>query len=152
MVSALFDTNIVVDALMKRHPWASEANLLLEAVTRAEIRACISASALTDIFYICRKAVGVAPARQAVARCLTIFEILVVDEMLIREAMALPIDDVEDAVQVACAVRGGLDVIVTRDARGFALSPIPALTPAALLAQLGIAPISPSSGPTSQSP
>jgi hypothetical protein len=40
-------------------------------------------------------------------------------------------------VQIGCAVEAGLDAIVTRDPRGFAGSPIPALSAADLLSRLG---------------
>ena len=137
MTSALFDTNVVLDLLLNRGPWATEVSLLMEAVQRGEVRACISASAITDIFYLCRKSLGLAGARLAIERCLTVFDVLAVDERLIVDAFALPITDLEDAVQSACAAREGLDLIVTRDEAGFTLSKIPAYSPAAFLTKLG---------------
>ena len=138
MTSALFDTNVVLDFLLDREPWATEVSLLIGAVHRGEVRACVSASAITDIFYLCRKSIGLAGARLAIERCLNIFDVLAVDERLIVDAFALPITDLEDAVQSACAAREGLDLIVTRDEAGFTLSKIPADSPAAFLTQLGL--------------
>jgi predicted nucleic acid-binding protein len=40
----------------------------------------------------------------------------------------------EDCVQMAAARRAGADLVVTRDRAGFAAGPVPALTPAELLA------------------
>lgn len=47
--------------------------------------------------------------------------------------------DYEDNLQIACAVEAGLDAIISRDPAGFTQSPIPVLTPAALLLQLAAA-------------
>ncbi len=44
--------------------------------------------------------------------------------------------DFEDNLQIACAVEARLDAIVTRDTKGFAGSPVPALSPAELLARI----------------
>jgi hypothetical protein len=43
------------------------------------------------------------------------------------------ISDFEDALQVACAVAGFADFIITRNMEDFAPSSIPALTPEAFL-------------------
>ncbi|HLJ80701.1 MAG TPA: hypothetical protein VKT52_04375, partial [Ktedonobacterales bacterium] len=45
-------------------------------------------------------------------------------------AMALPGADVDDNVQIVCALFARLALIVSRDASGFQHSPIPALSPA----------------------
>jgi hypothetical protein len=47
-----------------------------------------------------------------------------------------PGSDFEDNLQIACAVKAGLDAIVTRNPKDFADSPVPVLTPAELLALL----------------
>jgi hypothetical protein len=46
-------------------------------------------------------------------------------------------NDFEDAIQAAAAQAAHLDVVITRDVSGFKNSPVPALSPAAFLAQLG---------------
>ena len=53
-----------------------------------------------------------------------------------RYAIDLPMADFEDALQVAAASACGARSIVTRNARDFARSPIPAVTPAEALARL----------------
>ena len=49
----------------------------------------------------------------------------------------LPLGDLEDAMQVAAAQECGAQYIATRNLRNFKSSPIPARTPAELLAELG---------------
>ena len=49
----------------------------------------------------------------------------------------LPIADFEDAVQAETAREAGCSLIVTRNLRGYATSPIPAIDPASYIAQHG---------------
>lgn len=60
---------------------------------------------------------------------MTSFDIITVDDTLLRAALALPGSDFEDNVQIACAQAANLDLIVTRDANGFAQAGIPAIEP-----------------------
>jgi hypothetical protein len=56
--------------------------------------------------------------------------------MKVLAAQAMPGSDFEDNLQIACAIHVGVDLIITRDPRGFARSPLPVATPADLVAQL----------------
>jgi len=55
----------------------------------------------------------------------------------LRFALALPLPDLEDAMQVAAARACGAQYIATRNLKDFQASPVPARTPAQLLEELG---------------
>ena len=59
-----------------------------------------------------------------------------VNREILESALTFGYTDFEDAVQVACAIAQSLDAIVTRDA-GFPNTPIPVLSVAEVLQQLG---------------
>ncbi len=52
----------------------------------------------------------------------------------LRLAATGPGSDLEDDLQIASAVKAGLDAIVTRDPKGFAGSSVPVYSPVDLLA------------------
>jgi hypothetical protein len=54
----------------------------------------------------------------------------------LRYAAGLPLSDLEDAMQVAAARACGAEVIATGNARDFRNSPVPARTPAEIVADL----------------
>ncbi len=54
----------------------------------------------------------------------------------VRQALLIPMRDFEDALQVAAALTGGAEVIVTRNRRDFARSPLPAVTPSQFLRKI----------------
>ncbi len=135
-MKVLLDTNILLDVLLDRQPWVTEASAVWAACDRGQLAGHVSASAITDIFYIARRAVGLPTAHTAIELCLEAFNVCAVNRQTLERALALPGDDFEDNVQIACAMLDGLDALVTRDKNDYAAPPIHALTPAELLSRL----------------
>jgi predicted nucleic acid-binding protein len=135
MKRVLFDTNVVLDVLLKRSPWDVDA-ATWQACDDGKIMGCVVASTLTDIFYIARKQKGLTGARDAVRVCLDAFAICVVDRQALELAVDLLGNDFEDNLQIACASLANLDLILTRDKNGFKDATIPVLSPDELVIQL----------------
>jgi predicted nucleic acid-binding protein len=140
MTLYLLDTSVVLDLLLNRPPWAADSAVIWEAHRHNQIQSWIAAFTVPTIFYIVRKQAGIPAAQRAVHACVTTLDIIPTDQATLVAAHALAGSDFEDDLQIACAVQAGVDVIVTRDPKGFAASPIPVMTPADLAASL--------SGPT----
>lgn len=136
LLRVLVDTNVVLDQLLQRDPWYTNAQPFWRARDAGQVVAYVPASALTDIYYIGRRQVGNDLARQAVARCLREFGLLAVYRAMLEAALAMPGKDFEDNVQIACAQFAGLDLIVTRDTTDFQHSSIPVIEPAAISSRL----------------
>jgi predicted nucleic acid-binding protein len=135
-MKVLLDTNIILDMLLCRGAWLAGASAIWQASQDGRLISCITASSLTDIFYILSKASGVAAARQAVRDCLDILVVVRIDQTDLEAVWASSIPDFEDALQVVCDVREGLDAIVTRDLGGFPNAPLPVWSPTDLVARL----------------
>lgn len=120
----LVDTNVLLDWLVDRKPWSDAAQPLWDARDAGLVIAYLPASVVTDIFYIVRRQANITVAFAAV------------DAVLLLQARALPGNDFEDNVQIACAVNAGLDLIVTRNLADFRTSPIPAIEPSQIASYL----------------
>ena len=136
MIRILLDTNVALDLLLHRAPWAADAEAIRVAHTDGAIAAHLTASSLTDVFYLARRLIGRDGAWDAVRSCLDHFPVVAVGMGELQSAAVLPGEDFEDNLQIACAVAVGLEFIVTRDPGGFADSPVPVLEPAAFLAKV----------------
>jgi predicted nucleic acid-binding protein len=137
-VRVLIDTNIVLDFLSQREPFSLDAELLFQSIDAGQVIGYVTATTLTDIFYISRKHTrSVEKARQAVSETLTVMVICPIDRAVLESAFSSGLVDFEDAVQIFGAVAQGLDAILTRDNKGFLSSPIPVLSIQELLQQLG---------------
>lgn len=133
MIRALLDTNVILDALLGRTPWDSEATAIFEANRQDRLDVSMTASSLTNIFYVARRLTDRERAWDAVRVCLDQLAILPVSASELRAAASGPGMDLEDNLQVACALVHGLDAIVTRDPKGLVGSSVAVLSPAELL-------------------
>jgi predicted nucleic acid-binding protein len=136
-VRVLVDTNIVLDFLLQREPFFQDAELLFQSIEAGQVIGYVTATTLTDIFYISRKHTrSVEQARQAVSEILIAMVICPIDRSVLESAFNSGLDDFEDAVQIFGAIAQGLEAILTRDNKGFLSSPIPVLSIQELLRQL----------------
>ncbi len=116
----LFDTNVLLDALLAREPFVADAAFLLEAVEAGRLEGFMSATTVTDVHYLIgRQTKSAEIATTAVTRLLKLMEICPVDRGVSEQAIVLKLADFEDAVQVACAISLRLEAIITRDIPGF---------------------------------
>lgn len=132
----LVDTNVLVDVLEQREPYYVDSAKVWQAHVDAEIQGYVSATTVTDIFYILRRQATRADARRGVQRVLNTFSIATINYSILQVADQLNGFDFEDDVQIACAMAYSLDAIVTRDQKGFRSTAISVLTPTEILKQL----------------
>lgn len=133
----LIDTNIILDYLLEQEPFLQDAEMLFQGIDSGQLIGYVTATTLTDIFYIARRQTqSIELARQAISTTLAIMVICSVNRAILEAAFASGLADFEDAVQIYCAVYQGLDAIVTRDMKGFSNSAIPVLSVRQLLEQL----------------
>lgn len=136
MIHALLDTNVILDALLERSPWETDAGAIMQADLDGQFVAYVTATSLTDIFYVTRRQAGRERAWELVQATLNQLSIISVGGDELEAAVMLEGNDFEDNLQIACAMSLQLDFIVTRDSSGFTGSPMPVLTPQQLLSRL----------------
>ena len=112
----LIDTNVVLDVLLRREPFSKTAAEVLNLTQRDDVREYVSASAITDIYYIANKQLkDRAAVRNLLERLLKIVSVAAVSEQEIRNALNLTWADFEDSVQYSVALLNEMDGIVTRN-------------------------------------
>ncbi len=130
----LLDVNVVLDVILAREPWMREAARVLNAVESRRVQGLVAGHTLTTVHYVVRKVHGNAAATAAVSDLLRILDVDPVETADFFQALALSMSDFEDAVQVACALKAGVDHLVTRDLDDFRGLAIPAVLPSEVLA------------------
>ena len=139
MIRVLLDTNVVLDVLLDRRPWSVQASAIWQAHLQNRIAAHLTATSVTNVFYVARRYAGRDPAWQAIRACLDQLYVIAVGANELQAAARLGGGDFEDALQAACAEAAGLDAVVTRDPAGFAGATVAVLAPAELLNRLNAA-------------
>lgn len=93
----LIDTNVVLDLLIEREPFATSAIALFEQIERGNLTGYIAATTITNIFYIIRKTEGREVALAAIHRLLIGLQFCAVDRQTVTTALTLGLKDFEDS-------------------------------------------------------
>lgn len=99
----LLDTNVILDYLLKRERF-DQAKAIIDLTNTDDQVECVTASAGTDICYICQKQVGSFAAQQMLDDLMKMLVFLEVKEENLKDAIVLHWNDYEDALQYCVAV------------------------------------------------
>jgi predicted nucleic acid-binding protein len=129
-MNVLIDTNVILDAGLNRIPFNASAQKILLLVADEKVNASITASSVTDIYYFLKRDYhDSARAKEMLINFFNIFEVIDVTKSDYEKALSLPMDDYEDALLATCAKRRRIELIITRNLKDFAESPVKAISP-----------------------
>lgn len=116
----LIDTNVVIDVLLKREPFYKLSLEVLNLAKREDVQEYISASAITDIYYLSyRQLKNKELVRKLIKELLTVVSVASVSEQEILKAMELEWPDFEDSVQYSVALLQEMEGVVTRNLKDY---------------------------------
>lgn len=125
----MVDTNVVLDVLLNRTAHVNESAAVLKAASD-DIQEFISASAITDIYYIAQKELKkTSLTKQLIRNLLQIVHVSSVSEVDIWAALDSGWEDFEDAVQNSVAEHHRFDSIITRNTSDYSNSALSVMTP-----------------------
>jgi len=136
MKQVLIDTNIIIDIALQREPFFETANQIFDKIDEEKIKGFVTASTITDIYYISKKVCGREKTITFISELIDILEVLSVTKETIIDALHTEFKDFEDAVQYCTANMNHIDIILTRNKSDFILSTIEVCTPNELLQKL----------------
>jgi predicted nucleic acid-binding protein len=129
-MNVLIDTNIILDVLGKREPFAKNSTTILMLAAKGKFTASITANTITDIYYLTKKHLKNQEAvKNALLNLIEILEIVDITKADCLKAFDLPVNDFEDALLAHCAKRVKADYIITRNVKDFTGSLVSAITP-----------------------
>ena len=132
--SVLFDTNVVLDVILERKPYAIDSAKAVARMFCLHPRAFISASAVTDLhFILSRHLKEQSLVYDALDNVFKLFAIADVSAINIYNAHAARPKDFENAVVGSIAASNGFSYVVTRNTKDFEKLPVTAITPTEFL-------------------
>jgi predicted nucleic acid-binding protein len=136
MSRLLIDTNIVIDLLSKRENFYDEAADLFSRADRKELNLAISSLTFTNTNYILTKLKSAKEAREILRKFKVLVEVLSLDDKITELALSDDdFPDFEDGLQYYSAIENQIDIIITRNKKGFKNSKIPVLSAKEYLAR-----------------
>ncbi len=131
------DTNVIIDVMLERVPFVEDSYKVLSLCEDHRISGFVSASSVTDIYYLVRKYTHSTDlAYKAIGKLLEIVKVCSVTNNEILIALQKKAKDFEDCLVATCSQSIHCDCIVTRNKRDFEGLGIPALAPAEILLQI----------------
>ena len=135
-VTVVLDLNVILDFLLEREQFVESAEVLV-AASEGKIDAVIPLHGITTIYYFLRKERGDSASRALLKDVLKAARIVSISDLDVRTAIESRIPDLEDAIVAETAAIVKADYILTRDIRGFANAPVPAISPLDFLKKHG---------------
>ena len=129
----VLDTNIVLDVLLEREPFASLSINLFNAVEQQVIQGYLCATTITTIDYLLTKSIGKQSAKVSINQLLNLFAIAEVNDVILKAAINSDFSDFEDAVLYHSGVCAGVDGFVTRNSKDFKTASLLIYSPTELL-------------------
>jgi predicted nucleic acid-binding protein len=118
------DCDVLLDVALNRKEFVEASSTVLDWAQQNPGKASVSWHTLANLNYMFKT-----DARPFIQALCEFLDIPPSSNSEITVALALELKDFEDAMQVAAAQQFGAQVIVTRNTKDYALSPIKALTP-----------------------
>lgn len=132
--AVLLDTNVILDALLKRELFVDDARQILQRVEQGELTAFVCATTITTIDYLAAKTLGAKASRKLLSVLLDLCDVAPVTRAVITDAIASPLADFEDAVLCHAAINCGLNAVITRNGKDFRRSGLNIYSPKEWLA------------------
>jgi len=119
----LIDTDVLLDVALNRKPFVAHSS---EVLRWAELggKACIAWHSIANCAYLLEN-----DGRDFLIRLLRLVEVAPVSSREAKQALDLPMSDLEDALQAVSAQKWGAGKIVTRNLADYKSSPVPAISP-----------------------
>ena len=127
------DTNVIIDYLVDRVPFADDAEAVIDVCVSDGNEGAFTGLSACNAVYIIGRYVGRREAELLVREVSSLVGLLPIATEDIKKNLGAEHPDFEDSLQIAAAQAWGADVIITRDMEGFVNSPIKVLTPAEFL-------------------
>ena len=130
------DTDVALDHLGDRQPFAEYAHRLFALAETGELTICVSALSFSNLYYILRKLKGHTDALALLGKLKLLTRVSAVTDAEINSALSSSFKDFEDAIQhFAAKSEGGISAIVTRNKADYSTSEIANLSPEEFLAK-----------------
>lgn len=131
------DTNVLIDFLTNRPPFAAAATDLLRLAYVGRVRSYVASLSFSTAFYLLRRSLTATDgqtasqlAQQQSAQLKPLLTIVAVDDEVVTKALAAGFADYEDALQYFAATSvPAIELLITRNARDFKSSLLPLADP-----------------------
>ena len=126
---AFIDTDVILDFMIAREPFAMDAARIFSLSERKEILICTSGLVFSNAYYILRKLGPHKKVIEKLTQLARIVEVIGLSKTAVMRALESEFNDFEDALQHYAAVLENVRIIITRNTKDYKHSELAVLTP-----------------------
>lgn len=113
------DSDIILDLLCKRQPFYEYAAEVFTLGDTSRIQLVTTSVVFANVFYILRKILGIAKARELLRKLRLLIRVIPVTEKIVDLALNSKFPDFEDGLQYFTARENSISVLLTRNTKDY---------------------------------
>ena len=119
MQSIFVDTDVCLDLLSGRKPFAASAERLFSYADKGYLTIYVSSLTFANLDYLLKSAYKIRDSRQILAKFKTLVTTLPVDDKIVSLSLTSDFLDFEDAIQHYTAIENDIPILVTRNLKDY---------------------------------
>ena len=137
MNKIFIDTNVILDFMIARQPFALDAAQIFSLSERKEIYACTTGLVFSNAYYVLRKLGTHNKVIEKLTQLARLLEIIGLSKITVMKALESDFGDFEDALQNYAALSENIKIIITRNTKDYRSSELAVMTPDQYLKSIG---------------
>jgi len=129
MSKAFIDTDVILDFMIAREPFAMDAARIFSLSEKKQISICTTGLVFSNAYYVLRKLGSHQKVMQKLSQLAKLIDIIALSKTSVLQALDSKFGDFEDALQHYAALSENVKTIVTRNVKDFKNSELAVLTP-----------------------
>lgn len=130
MDKVLIDSDVILDSLFDREPFADFATEIFSFCESGKIQGFLTPLIYSNVYYLLRKVATHEKVIDKLKQLLSITDVLSMNKEVVQNALNSQFKDFEDSLQNSSAeLNGQIDIILTRNLKAYKKSNIAIFTP-----------------------
>jgi len=126
---AFIDTDVILDFMIAREPFALDAARIFSLSEKKEISICTTGLVFSNAYYVLRKLGTHKKVIEKLTQLARLIDIIGLHKTAVRQALESEFNDFEDALQHYAALSENVRIIITRNTKDYRHSELAVLTP-----------------------
>jgi predicted nucleic acid-binding protein len=129
MNKAFIDTDVILDFMIAREPFAMDAARIFSLSEKKEILVCTTGLVFSNAYYILRKLGPHKKVIEKLTQLARLVDVIGLPKTAVMHALESDFSDFEDALQNYAALSENVKTIITRNTKDYKYSELAVMTP-----------------------
>lgn len=129
MNKLFIDTDVILDFMTAREPFALDAARIFSLSEKKKISTCTTGLVFSNAYYILRKLGPHKKVIEKLTQLARLIDVIGLPKVAVMQALGSEFSDFEDALQHFAALSEDVKIIITRNTKDFKHSQMAVLTP-----------------------